>query len=763
MCGFCGEGWRFETTVLGGDNAGQVKAVLHPISAEWENSYSQPSEGSIVLAVGDPALEDIYAGSSGIYISQVMKDGSRRARFGGYIVKDNGVGGGAGRVAMKSIDAFLDKRLACGPEDPYTIGVTPISGTGGPIPPAAFGFLVYKPLTETTSTKIYDEITDGGTSALAAILVNRIAKGNLEGGPVLGLPNLNATFQAPFTAIELGVGEDTICNWWDFKNIGQMIRELVEAENGIKYRLDHTFNQNTGYWSSLMTFSDTVGTARDYTILSDREAREYGLEIDAENKANRVYGVGQGSEGYTQYSIAYDADLVDNLPEFQHTEAWKDVPTQAMLDSLTRGWVTDHRDPTTVPSATIYGLPIYDPDDPAYYPQRGFPGPEILEPGDTFNVDIGYGFITVEDLAVKCLAVAWSLDQDDTAKRTIAMQPIIRPNTSVRTQTPRRPVAPTQPVVNVTPPAKSIPWPVPGLVSRSQSSDLAEISGMQYSETTPGYVWVVEDEKEAPDQVSLIRLATGARAGYFNITGVSPAPHGDPEAIRLARSSNKLVIADIGDNDNDRPTSGANQPSLLVVTEPKGGGNKGTLPTTRLPISYPGGLQINAETLLIHPLNEEVFIVTKEPGQARVYSFGTLASMNTTDNEGTLVATLGISMVSDGTHTWRGDYALFRTARVSDTQVYDVAPWGKVGSLPTPPMAKSEAITVESACAFLTTTEGLNAPIYRVLIPTKFGATCNTQSGPVGTGTGGQTGPNGPQVVPGQVLNLQQWKLQLPI
>lgn len=760
MCIYCSEGWRFETVVLGGDDAGQVKAVLHPVSAQWENTYSAPSSGSILLATRDPAVEDIWPGATGIYISQVMEDGTRRARFGGYVEAFQGSGGGGTTLAIKSMDAFLDHRLMVGPDAPYSVYqqllLTLVPGE------LNWSLQIWKPATPTTETFVYGFPSfpvpgiDSGDVGLAAFLVN-MARGGFEGEGQTGIPTLSAVADEPYGPY-LGVPPDirTIARWWDFKNIGQAVRELVESEDGPKYWAEHIYTD--GHWETILHFSDTVGAERDYTILSDREAKEYALEIDAENKATRVYGVGAGEEGYTAFSVAYDADGIDNLPEHQATVAWKDQTNTTVLDSLTAGYVSDHRDPVTVPSATLYGLPIYDTDSPDFDPQTGFPGPEILQPGDSFNVEIGYGVITVHDLRAKCLAVAWALEQGSPAQRTIAMQPVIRPNTSVRTQTPAKAAAPTQPVPKPGVPAQTVPWPTPGLVSKI-GAPLTEVSGMQTSKANPGHIWVFNDEKQTP-QVHLVKRSTGVRVGSFTPNpGVSAAPVGDPEAIRLARSTGKLVLADTGDNDLDRPTSGANQPSLLVVPEPKGTGAKGKIPATRLPVAYPAGERINVETLLIHPTTEQVFLVSKETGQARVFSYGTLSSMNTTNNVGTLVATLtNISEVSDGTHTWSGDFILFRT-KTQATQVFSDG-WHRVGTIPTPAMTKSEAITAESACAFLTTTEGTNPPIYRVLIPTKFGATCTTPEGPDGDGTGGTTTSGS---VPGQVINMQGWKLQLPI
>lgn len=755
MCDACGEGWRFETVQLGGPDSGQVKAVLHPISAEWEETYSAPSTGSIVIATKDPAAEDIWPGATGLFISQVMPDGSRRARFGGFVEKFTGSGGGATTIAVKSIDGFLENRLMVGPENPYQIEVF----TFATIPPT-FGVSVGIPTSPTGVSNIYSSpILPGGQSRLAAFYVN-LARGGLEGEGVTGAGLLTAVAEEPWDIQpnhDGPPGPYTAVNWWDFKNIGQAVRELVEAENGVKYWIEHTYED--GFWASVMHFSDVVGEARDYTILSDREANQYGLEVDAENKATRVYGIGAGDEGFTSFSVAYDADDVDNQPEHQATVAWKDQTDTNVLDAMTRGYVVDHRDPTTVPSATIVGLPDYDPDIEGYDPAKGFPGPEILKPGDTFTVEIGYGVITVKDILVRALAVAWRLQPDRTTERVIAMQPIIRANTSVRTQVPAKAVAPTQPVTQTpTTPVQTLPWPKPGLVSKL-AAPLVEVSGMQASKVNPGYMWVFNDEKETP-QVYLVNIANGRVAASFTPNpGVSNVPWGDPEAIRLSQVQTKLVLADIGDNANNRPTSGANQPSLLVLPEPKGAGAKGVLSAQRLPIAYPGGLQVNAETLLIHPTTDQVYIITKEATQGRVYSFGALSAMNTTNNVGTLVATLGLDEVSDGTHTSSGAFILLRSAKSKQTTVLKPN-WSLAGFIDTPAMTKGEAITVENSCGFLVTTEGSAPPVYRVLIPKTYGALCNTQEGSSGSGTGGGTTT---AAVPGQLINLQPWKLQLPI
>lgn len=760
MCSLCNEGWVFDTTIMGGPTGGTVKGRIHPVSAEWEDGYSRPSTGSIVVATRDPSAEDVWSGATGLYISQVLPDGTRLPRFGGYIESFNGSAGGATTLGIKSVDSFLEERLIAGPADPYTLWAY----RDDP-PDTQVAIELYKPTGPTTDTRILGpDITDGGTAAVAAFLV-LLAQGNMLGDELVGLGELTATFEAPFSPLAGASGVDPFVyyNWWDFKNIGQAIRELVEAEAGVKYRLDHSYFN--GVWSSVMVFSDVIGVERDYILKSDRELWQYALQVDASEKATRVYGVGLGDGGDSLFSIAYDADGIDNLPERQATVAWKDQANANALDAQTAGYVTDHRDPTTIPSGTIVGLPDYDSDAAGYDPAKGFPAPEICRPGDTFGVEIGYGVITVEDIRVRNLGVAWSLKEGAPVERTIGMQPVIRANESVRTQVPARVPTAELPVTQ-TEQVTADPWPQRGKLTNVTSGALTEISGMEESIKNPGHVWVHNDEQVNP-QVHLVSLKDGHTAATFTPNpGVSAAPVGDPESIRISRVSGKLVLADTGDNDLDRPTSGVNQPHLLSVIEPKGAGNKGTIAATKYPIAYPGGQRVNCETLLIHPTTDVVYLVSKEATRARVFSFGPLSAMSTSNNVGTLVATLNIKNVSDGTHTYKGGFILLLNGTTKVPVLKSDFSYAGA-QLTIPAMTKAEAIAVRDACSFVVTTEtkssgGGQAPIYQELIPTQFGATCTTPAGPTGTGTGTTTGnPNA--TVPGQLIPMNNWKLQLPI
>lgn len=459
-------------------------------------------------------------------------------------------------------------------------------------------------------------------------------------------------------------------NPWDFKNIGDAIAELVDA--GLTYRLTHTFVDNPARWSTTITFDDELNIDNGVALRGGLEGWRYALTLDAKDQASRIYGVGAGTGVSQMFSIAYDQDAP--LPEFQATMAWKDVTVPATLDTNTVGAVTNYRDPATTPSLTLVGLT----DVP----------PETVQTGDIISPDIGFGVATFRDEKARVVSQAWQLQVDEPVTRTLGLEPVIRPSLSVKTQVPAVATVPTD--TSSAPPQTPIAVPVKtGLVTTINVSSLNEVSGMQYVD---GNVWVTNDENNSP-QVIVVSLANGSQAGSHSVGSPSRK---DPEAIR--RHPNGTVwLGDIGDNDSERSS---------VRLYQVGG-------SASVSIRYPFG-PANAEALLIHPTSGEFFIATKD---ARMVGFGTGPS-----STGTQVAAPGLpSGISDGTFTNDGKFALFTIAGSSSVYVHSYPGFAAVGTIPIPSMSKCEAITMDSDCSFLVTSEGKNAPIYRVALPRQFG------------------------------------------
>ena len=742
----CGDNWRFEATDLA---TGRVKAVLQPLAATWEELLCRPSTGTLTLAAKDVSADDIWPHTTGVYISRVLPDGSRVAHWGGYIEKYSGAGGGNLNVALVSIDEYFEHRYVADENSglwmvsELDLGLVPNLVVVRPLPAAPWLSVIPG----------FDLDTNKQTDFAKVLVALTTFEGN-------GIQTLTARVDAPKTVDFLHV-----IRWSDFKNIGAQLREMVDKTDGLKYWLEHAYTQGADgwYWSTVIVFSDAMGIARDYTLRSDIESGEYGLEVDASTEADRVYGLGsidgdqvEGSEGSlgagsVMFSVAYDA--AENLPEFQTVSTWSDEKIAAALDAKTVGHVQDHRDPVAVPAMAIYGLAWPD-----------VPPPDELKLGDTFGVEIGYGALTFRGERAQALGITYALTVGAPIKRTLALQPVVRPSMSVRTQTPAiapgAGTTPLQDVVGGPNVGQTVdPWPTAGLVTRIHPNKLHEISGTQISYQNPGNIWVHNDN-EAGDLgvIYLVSLGNGKIAGSFKVANQSP--QSDYEGVRMFPGNTTLYVGDIGDNDNVRSSG-----YLHRLPEPAGGGNKGLLPTTVTELKYPfSGGWLNTESLLV-AADGSVQTITKESGQARVVNFG----VNPTGTVvGTVVATLNIDFVVDATYTHNGAFALIRTNHNQQTFVYETTGWTRVGEIKTPTMPKSEGITVEGPCSFLVTTEAkphaaisaTETPVYRVLIPTQFGATCGT---PAGTGGGSTPVPVPSDAVPGQILDLNNWKLTLPV
>lgn len=625
-CTYCGHSWRVEATHL---HTGVVKAVLRPLTADWEDNYTRTGQGTLLVDTLDPSAFDTWPHTTGIYISEIAPDGTRKGRFGGYVDKVSASGAGATMLGLKTLDTFLWHRLLANHDEGVAYS-TPADGL--------------------SQTVIAKELTNIALTGLGGIQLFPIAE----------------------------TSDKTQVRSWvpsDLKNIGQALQELADSGDGVRWRLEHTFFEGPGRWVTTIRFSDEQNVDRGVKLRADKEAWQYGLSVDGKNQASRMFGVGAGSGSIQMFSVAYDEDA--DLPEFQATVAWKDITDPATLDAQTVGELTKRRDPATTPTATLVGLE----DVP----------PETLVVGDIVAAELGYGAMTFRDQKARVTGQAWKLVQDRPVTRALTLDPIIRPSLSVKTQTPAVALPPeTLEQANNPPPETPITPPVgaAGLVTTVRVGSLNEISGMQYA---AGNVYLTNDENNNP-QVIVVSLSTGQQVGSLSVSGPSRK---DPEALR-SHPDGRLFVADIGDNDSKR---GAKR--LYVA----GGGV--------YEIRYPFG-SANAEALLIHPQSGEVFVVTKT---GRAVSFGAGPSSGT----GSVAASGLVSEISDGTFTNNGKFALFTVAGASVVYVYTFPGWQAAGQIPIPGLPKCEAITIESDCSFLITTEGKNAPIYRVHIPKAFG------------------------------------------
>jgi hypothetical protein len=193
---------------------------------------------------------------------------------------------------------------------------------------------------------------------------------------------------------------------------------------------------------------------------------------------------------------------------------------------------------------------------------------------------------------------------------------------------------------------------------------LPELSGLAASRLHPGLLYAHNDSGDSARFFALTEQAhvaaevhlSGATATDWEDISVGPCPSGSC-----------VYIGDTGDNKTDR-TQYVIQRLAEPATLPSDGSVVTITSYESFPFVYPDGSH-NAETLLVHPVTGQVFIVLKETGTpAAVYEMPLPLQR---DVEVTLVrvATLAVppaeGLVTDGSFHPCGDRILIRTTNTN--------------------------------------------------------------------------------------------------
>lgn len=202
-----------------------------------------------------------------------------------------------------------------------------------------------------------------------------------------------------------------------------------------------------------------------------------------------------------------------------------------------------------------------------------------------------------------------------------------------------------------------------------QQSELDEISGLVASVRNPGVLYAHND---SGGKASIYLLSTtGVTLGELVLEGATNADWEDI-ALGPCPTGSCLYVGEIGDNSLVNPGPYA----IYRVPEPAHvsvNASIGTVPATweRLPLRYPNNEHINAETLMVHPVTGDVYVVTK-PGQnpplpgGKSSAYKATAPLNTVSNDLVKLATLKIPetidlQVTGGSIDPCGDAMLIRT------------------------------------------------------------------------------------------------------
>ena len=155
------------------------------------------------------------------------------------------------------------------------------------------------------------------------------------------------------------------------------------------------------------------------------------------------------------------------------------------------------------------------------------------------------------------------------------------------------------------------PYSKPSVVAALQDRSVVESSGLVASRTTPGVFWTHNDSGDGPHLYCLREDASSC--GRWTVEGVEAIDWEDISAgPGPVEGRPYLYIGDMGDNAGVRRSI-----SIYVVPEPviapgDGMRNVGTIEAAqRLRLTYPDRPH-DAETLLVHPITGDIYIVTKD-------------------------------------------------------------------------------------------------------------------------------------------------------
>jgi len=128
-------------------------------------------------------------------------------------------------------------------------------------------------------------------------------------------------------------------------------------------------------------------------------------------------------------------------------------------------------------------------------------------------------------------------------------------------------------------------------------------------------------------------------------------------------------------------------------------------------LTYPDGPH-NAETLLVNPADDRVYVVTKSVFGGEVYVAP--ATLHDGDNRLRRFAQVP-GLITDGTFTPDGRHVVLRT--YTSASVYTFPAFGLVGTVQLPKEKQGESVSVGRDGRVLVTSEGVDADVLRVSLP----------------------------------------------
>ena len=340
--------------------------------------------------------------------------------------------------------------------------------------------------------------------------------------------------------------------------------------------------------------------------------------------------------------------------------------------------------------------------------------------------------VAVAGLAIAvALAIAAAPDEPDDGVEVLASDPEAS-TTSEPLEAP--PTTSTVPPTTSDAPATSASTTigaVPGAVPRSgilcdsytivdtigvvEADGLTEASGAAYSRTLGDVMWAHNDSRDGPRVYAVgpsgedlgVYVVGGALAFDWEDMAAGPGPDA---------GMSYLYFGDVGDNFGIRD----GQVTIYRVREPVALPLDGVIPfATALSLRYPDHTY-NAEAIFVDPVEGDLYVVTKDESETRVYG-ADAEDPGTTVVVMDLIAVLGLGAeVTGADMTWDGSAIAFRgydtvwmwRREVGDSvaQALERAPCEGASATE----IQGEALAFDRSAAYITVSEGRRPTLNRV-------------------------------------------------
>lgn len=190
---------------------------------------------------------------------------------------------------------------------------------------------------------------------------------------------------------------------------------------------------------------------------------------------------------------------------------------------------------------------------------------------------------------------------------------------------------------------KSKDYGEPKQIATLEDKDINESSGIVVSRNNVGLFWTHNDSGGGNFLYAFD--AQGKRRGVWSVTG---AENVDWEDIAISKSH--IYIADIGDNDKKRESITIYRVAEPVIKKENATSTKSkplqTEKAETIRLQYPDGKH-DAETLLVHPATNDIYVVTKTTkGAAGVYKVSNPST--TSSNKLVKVSDVSVPSITKG-------------------------------------------------------------------------------------------------------------------